>query len=176
MLDAVNLLFFFGKFISLELRSFALWNSTVPSWTMLSASYFFRGKLISRWGLTINSIIVFGFNHIRLSDLAEGNLSVMLHFCAGTTSTPELGTTWADPNFILITSSQSWFVLQILVAWLCYIYPMGTETHLEEFKVLVSALKRLIIQRVDGAHTHIRWWIVFTLVHKLRASVVIAMA
>lgn len=62
-------------------------NGSVPSWATFLFSTFPEEKLISRWWLVIKSIMVFGFNHIvHLSDLAELNLHVKLHYCVGTAS------------------------------------------------------------------------------------------
>lgn len=67
-------------------------NGTVLSWATFLFSTFPKEKLISRWWLDIKSIIVFGFNHTHLSDPAELNLPVILHYCVGTTSATELWT------------------------------------------------------------------------------------
>lgn len=58
----------------------------MPSWATFLFSTFPEEKLISRWWLVVKSIIVFGFNHTHLSDLAELNLHVKLHYCVGKAS------------------------------------------------------------------------------------------
>lgn len=80
--------FFFKKkihFTGIEILC-PLINGRVPSWATFLFSSFPEEKLISRWWLVIKSINVFGFNHTRLSDPAELNLLVILHYCVGTTS------------------------------------------------------------------------------------------